>query len=514
MERWAVDLGNPQKKSAFALKLSSNLLKELENNEQATIQFTKENTAYLVVNGFSYHLNATNLNATENFYAMYENQEESVLCAVGKVSKKMTTIERTTDEYVREKCDNVIQPNRQNTHIIASKQKPGGRVFGNSSSSSSLKEGGGNRQPEKKKPTKFLVVGTDAENSQELEEMDLKGLGKRQPPFMRGMNRPIEKQIKMDSNNNSQDMSYNNSQDTTPIDFSSQFNTPIDFTTPVTPIYNNSQTNSQIANHSPQYSPVSPTYNNSQDIIVESQPTKEIAVTTTKKRSFEEDEVTVVSNEHAAKRIKPDILQKVEAILDKEERKTENPTLKTNKIKLRVHSENDMSILNTIENTMKTNQNQTNNNNNNQSKIVPTKIKLKIAPTYENDMKQIRQFNFSPVNTTELLKNYPWGEVTLDSFASFKIEYEKLNTTHVKIYNELQTFKKHVILLGDYLKSENSRGTTNLEKCEEIKRAIKVLYEQKKSTVTKLKSDYKAIRFSLLDLRELLAAFMADYLSK
>jgi hypothetical protein len=130
-------------------------------------------------------------------------------------------------------------------------------------------------------------------------------------------------------------------------------------------------------------------------------------------------------------------------------------------------------------------------------------------------MKLIQQFTFSPVNTTELLKNYPWvGDVTLESFTNFKTEYEKLNSVHVKIYSELLAFKKHVILLGDYLKTENSKGTTNLEKCEEIKRAIRILHDQRKPAVVKLRSDYKMIRTSLQELRDMLSAFMTDYLSK
>lgn len=44
MESWVVDLGNPTN-TAFALKLTSTLLKELENNQNATIKFNKENSA-------------------------------------------------------------------------------------------------------------------------------------------------------------------------------------------------------------------------------------------------------------------------------------------------------------------------------------------------------------------------------------------------------------------------------------------------------------------------------------
>lgn len=44
MEKWVVDLGNPTN-NAYALKLTSSLLKELENNQHATIKFSKENVA-------------------------------------------------------------------------------------------------------------------------------------------------------------------------------------------------------------------------------------------------------------------------------------------------------------------------------------------------------------------------------------------------------------------------------------------------------------------------------------
>jgi hypothetical protein len=318
MERWAVDLGNP-KKSAYALKLTSNLLKELENNEQATIKFTRENAAVLTVNGLSYSLNAVSLNATENYYAMCENREESLLSAVGKVSKKMTTMEQTTTQYVREKSNNVVgQPNQTQTMILPNSSKNNinrGKVQGNNSLNS--KEGS---QPQKKK-TRFLVVGNDAENAQETDEISIGQRGRL--PFMGGMYKQVEKLTKIDSNNNSQD------------NISS--------------------------------------YNNSQDNLTE---TPEIG---TKKRPFEDEEELPES----VKRVKPNVLQKVEAILAESKSTSlheENPQNGKRQIKLKVggSTNNENDFLNTVENTiLKANQNNNNSNRNNNQAKVPTKIKLK-----------------------------------------------------------------------------------------------------------------------------------------
>jgi hypothetical protein len=437
MERWAVDIGNTTK-SAYALKLTSNLLKELESTEQATIKFTNEKTAVFTVNGLEYSLNSTSLNPTEHFYAMQENRDESLLSAVGKVSKKMTANEQATAQYVNEISTFVLPKDKMTTFLTApnvrgkSQGGMGGAMRSNSSNNINV-----NKSPLEKKKTRFLEFGDGTENAQlEIANEEQFQKDKIQSIF-------IGKMIANQADNQTK------------------------------------KTNTSIQAH-------------------ETEPPLN------KKRTIEVDEDEANG---PMKRIKPnnDIIQTIEAIIEKDENQS-------HKIKLKVGSsannETDLTQSSVIDNHI-----QSNSNNSNQTKV-QTKIKLKIAPTYEHDLKLIQQFNFSPVNISELLKNYPWNEITAETFATLKSEYEKINNVHVTIFNELQTFKRHVILLGDYLKSENSRPMTNIEKCEEIKRAIRQFYEQKKNTVAQLNHDYKTIRFSLQELKNMLTTFMANYLEK
>jgi len=447
MARWAVDLGNPTK-TAYALKLTSNLVKELENTEQATIKFTRENSAILTVNGLSYPLNATILNATENFYAMQENREPSLLSAVGKVSKKMTANEQATAQYVTEKCNNVLPKDKKTTFLTTTTNR--GKM--QSTHLSALPSNTTvNKTPLEKKKTKFLNVGDGTEDAQQvLANQNRFEREKIQSSF-------IEKIIAKGPDNQSKKPS--NSQE--------------------------SEIDSSFLN---------------------------------KKRPLQQEETN-----QSLKRIKPNHL--IDPIEDKSPSMQDDnhPQKKTIKLKVGGSTNNENDLIIAKENTMANEQSHSiqdidhqrvnkSNQINNQSRT-QTKIKLKIAPTYEHDMKQIKHFHFTPVNTAELLVNYPWPDITLDTFESSKIEYEKINAVHLTIYNELQTFKKHVNLLGDYLKSENGKGI-NIEKCEEIKRAIKLFYDQKKHTVNKLREEYKTIRISLLDLRNRLSTFMTNYLAK